>query len=34
MYRAELRAGWKRKAAEAAKNQIVKKGASARAGFA
>ena len=33
MYRTELRAGWKRKAAEAAKNQKVKKGASARAGF-
>ena len=34
MYKAELRAGRKRKAAEAAKNQKVKKGANARAGFA
>ena len=34
MYRAELRAGRKRMAAEAAKNQKVKKGASTRAGFA
>ena len=32
MYKAELRAGRKRKAAEAAKNQKVKKGTSARVG--
>jgi len=34
MYKVELRAGRKHKAAEAAKNQKVEKGASARAGFA
>ena len=33
MYKAELCAGRKRKAAEAAKNQKVEKGASARAGL-
>jgi len=34
MYKAELHAGRKRKAAEASKNQKVEKGGSARAGFA